>query len=55
MPTGPEGGTTVLFRHEGWSGEYPDVDYARVCYTWARIVGALKDFVETGQSQPFLG
>ncbi len=49
------GGTTVLFRHEGWPDDYPELEYARVSYTWARIVGALKAFTETGISQPFLG
>ncbi len=49
------GGTTVLFRHDGWADDYPDVDYARVNYTWGRIVGALKEFAETGTPRPFLG
>ena len=49
------GGTTVLFRHEGWPEAYPVLEYAKVSYTWARIVGALKAFTETGTPQPFLG
>ena len=49
------GGTTVLFRHDGWSDDYPELDYAKVSYTWARVVGALKAFTETGLSLPFLG
>lgn len=49
------GGTMVLFRHEGWPGDYPELEYAKVSYTWARIVGALKAFSETGTIQPFLG
>ena len=49
------GGTTVLFRHDGWPADYPELEYAKVSYTWARIVGALKAFAETGMRQPFLG
>lgn len=49
------GGTMVLFRHDGWPGDYPELEYAKVSYTWARIVGALKAFSETGTIQPFLG
>lgn len=49
------GGTMVLFRHDGWPDEYPELEYAKVSYTWARILGALKAFAETGTIQPFLG
>lgn len=49
------GGTTVLFRHDGWPDDYPEPDFAKVSYTWARILGALKAFSETGTIQPFLG
>ncbi len=49
------GGTTVLFRQDGWPVDYPDLEYAKVGYTWARILGALKAFAETGTTQPFLG
>ena len=49
------GGTTALFRHDGWPDDYPELEYAKVNYSWARIVGALKAFAETGTSQPFLG
>ena len=49
------GGTNVLFRQDGWPDDYPELDYARVSYTWARILGALKAFAETGTIQPFLG
>jgi hypothetical protein len=55
LSAAPTGGTTVLFRHEGWSEAYPELEYAKVSYTWARIVGALKAFTETGTPQPFLG
>jgi len=55
LSAGPTGGTMVVFRHGGWPDDYPELDYASVNYTWGRIVGALKAFVETGTSQPFLG
>ena len=48
-------GTAVAFDHDGWQADYPDDEYARVNYTWGRIVGALKAYVESGQSAPFLG
>ncbi len=48
-------GTAVTFRHDGWGDDYPEDDYARVNYTWGRIVGALKAYVETGTPGPFLG
>ena len=48
-------GTSVLFRHDGWPEDYPELEYAQVSYTWARIVGALKEFGETGIRLPFLG
>lgn len=49
------GATDVLFRHDGWPDDYPELEYAKVSYTWARILGALKAFAETGAIQPFLG
>lgn len=55
LSDGPSGGTLVLFRQGGWAEDYPELDYAKVNYTWGRIVGALKAFVESGASQPFLG
>jgi uncharacterized protein YndB with AHSA1/START domain len=51
----PEGsGTTVLFRHDGWGPDYPDMEYAHVNFTWGQIVARLKVFSENGQAQPFL-
>lgn len=47
-------GTTVAFRHDGWASDYPDEECARVNYTWGRIVGALKEYAESGIPQPFL-
>lgn len=55
LSVAPTGGTTVLFRQDGWSDDYPDLDYARVSYVWGRILGALKGYAETGTPQPFLG
>ena len=48
-------GTAVAFNHEGWNADFPDYDYARVNYTWGRIVGALKAYAESGKPAPFLG
>jgi uncharacterized protein YndB with AHSA1/START domain len=48
-------GTTVAFRHDGWAEEYPTLEYARVNYTWGRIMGALQAYLGSGEPQPFLG
>lgn len=48
-------GTTVFFRQDGWADDYSEADYASVNYTWGRIVGALKAYVESGTPQPYLG
>ena len=55
LSAAPKPGTTVLFRQDGWPDAYPELDYAGVSYTWARIVGALKAYVESGTPQPYLG
>ena len=55
LPGTTSGAATVLFRHDGRPDDDPELDYAKVNYTWARIVGALKSFTGTGTSQPFLG
>ena len=47
--------TSVAFRHDGWRDDYPEEEYARVNYTWGRIVGALKAYSESGRPAPFLG
>jgi hypothetical protein len=47
-------GTTVLFSHEGWPAAMPALEHAKVAYVWARIVGALKGYAESGMPQPFL-
>ncbi len=48
-------GTSVAFRHDGWGDDYPKAEYARMNYTWGRIVGALKASAESGIPAPFLG
>ncbi|CAN5470573.1 hypothetical protein BH24CHL9_BH24CHL9_14780 [soil metagenome] len=48
-------GTSVKFRHDGWPADYPELEYAKVNYTWGRIVGALKAYLESDEPQPFLG
>ena len=48
-------GTAVAFEHDGWEADYPGDEYARVIYTWGRIVGALKAYAESGKAVPFLG
>jgi hypothetical protein len=48
-----EGGTEVKFSHGGWQVELPQADLASVNYTWGRIVGRLKKYVETGEPVPF--
>jgi uncharacterized protein YndB with AHSA1/START domain len=47
-------GITVLFRHEGWGRDYPEMDYAHVNFVWGQVVGRLKAYSETGTAQPFL-
>ena len=54
-PAASRPGSTVSFRQDGWGDDYPDVDYARVNYTWGRIVGALKGYAESGTPDPFMG
>ncbi len=49
------GRSTVMFRQDGWGDDYPEIEYARVNYTWGRIVGALKSYAESGTPDPFLG
>lgn len=48
-------GRAVAFTHDGWEADYPDDEYARVNYTWRRIVGALKAYAESGKPAPFRG
>lgn len=46
-------GSEVKFSHAGWPAELPQADLASVNYTWGRIVGRLKKYVETGEPVPF--
>jgi uncharacterized protein YndB with AHSA1/START domain len=48
-----KGGSEVRFTHTGWPAELPQADLASVNYTWGRIVGRLKKYVETGKPVPF--
>jgi uncharacterized protein YndB with AHSA1/START domain len=47
------GGQEVKFSHEGWSADVPPADLASVNYTWGRVVGRLKKYVETDKPVPF--
>ena len=44
-----DGGSTVQFRHAGFDDED---EAGRVAYTWGQIVVALKQYAETGRSDP---
>ena len=48
-----KGGSEVRFTHAGWPAELPQVELASVNYTWGRIVGRLKKYVETDKPVPF--
>jgi uncharacterized protein YndB with AHSA1/START domain len=54
MPAVQDSGTTVLFRHEGWGPDYPEMEYAHVNFVWGQVVARLKAYSETGKAQPFL-
>jgi hypothetical protein len=49
------GGTAVMFKHEGWAKGLPAEDLASVNYTCGGVVGRLKQHAETGEITPFLG
>jgi uncharacterized protein YndB with AHSA1/START domain len=44
-----DGGSTVSFRHAGFADE---AEAGRVAYTWGLIMARLKDYAETGASNP---
>jgi uncharacterized protein YndB with AHSA1/START domain len=48
-----DGGQEVRFSHEGWPAMLPPSELASANYTWGRIVGRLKRYVETGVPAPF--
>lgn len=50
-----EADTRVIFRHGGWADDYADGEFGSVAYTWALVLGALKDYVESGAPRPALG
>jgi hypothetical protein len=48
-------GSSVLFRHGGWGSDYPEAEYASVAFVWGQVVARLKEHLETGRRDPFLG
>lgn len=52
-PGSQGGGTEVLFRHEGWGNDYPEIEFARVNWVWGQVLGRLKAYAESRQPQPF--
>jgi uncharacterized protein YndB with AHSA1/START domain len=48
-----EAGTSVLFRHYGFGGGYPEIDLAHTAQTWALILDRLAKYLATGLPQPF--
>jgi uncharacterized protein YndB with AHSA1/START domain len=51
IETGEDGGTTVLFRHEGWATT--EESFPFIAYSWAQILPRLKALAETGTREPF--
>jgi hypothetical protein len=45
-------GTSVLFRHYGFSPGYAELDLAHTAQTWALILEKLKAYAATGTPQP---
>jgi hypothetical protein len=54
-PEEEHGGPRVLFRHVGFADEQPEWEFASIAFTWAGILGRLKELAETGDAQPYLG
>jgi hypothetical protein len=52
-PGSPGTGTEVLFRHQGWGDDYPEIEFARVNWVWGQVVARLKSYCESGRPQPF--
>ena len=50
---GKDGANEVWFDHDGWPEALPPSDLASVNYTWARVVGRLKKYAETGKPVPY--
>lgn len=49
MPA-PEGGTMVLFHHDGWPSD--DMPMPSIAFVWAQVLASLKSYVETGTGSP---
>lgn len=49
MPS-PEGGTAVLFYHDGWPSD--DMPMPQIAFVWAQVLASLKSYVETGAGSP---
>jgi uncharacterized protein YndB with AHSA1/START domain len=52
-PASQGAGKEVVFRHEGWGSDYPEIDFARVNWVWGQVLGRLKAYCESGEPQPF--
>jgi uncharacterized protein YndB with AHSA1/START domain len=48
-------GSSVFFRHGGWGPDYPESEYSSVAFVWGQVVARLKEHLETGRRDPFLG
>lgn len=48
-----DGAHEVWFSHEGWPQQRPAKELASVNYTWGRVVGRLKKYVEGGKPVPY--
>jgi uncharacterized protein YndB with AHSA1/START domain len=46
--TARDSGTSVMFRHTGLPDDQPDEQFGSVNFTWALVVGRLKEVVESG-------
>jgi hypothetical protein len=55
LPAPDGNGTRMLFRHDGFSGDYPEADLGSVAFTWALILDRLQRYLESGTPQPFFG
>jgi hypothetical protein len=49
MPA-PEGGTMVLFHHDGWPSD--DMPLPSIAFVWAQVLASLKSYAETGSGSP---
>ena len=48
------GGTRLFFRHAGFPEEQPEWEIGTVTYSWAHILGRLKEFMEDGRAEPYM-